>query len=667
MAKRNRKNRRGPTKRAASWLKTRLEPLSRVRISPARFYGAYKRLRRLLPAQPLYLMQAFPMLAALGAAMWVSAVAWNNPSLRNRYEQVGALALSEGNYETARVCYRRLVADDVASQRYRYGLAVTLQNLDQRAHAAALLRSLAPDDDSGYAAAHALVAQNILRAAAPGDTDAMQRAEAHLLRCLRDEPDNADAHLLMGRICMATERPERAEQHWRRAASGSPVAALELASLLNGRGQRDAALPFARSAAEALGRRVAAHPNQRDARLQYADALNLIGDRGRAEQVLHDGVVLQPAGPFKSALALLQYQRATTEGLGQAIAARWLRQAIEVLKTKKNLTTDDHFVLGNAYRALGQPAEAVPHLATVAEQRPEIRSELARVYRAAGDEEGARRVAQAAADDYEARLAQDTTTLKWRLLAADASSALGDHEHAVAMLESEWKKSPAPLLANALARTYTNWWDDVIKTAQTAEQRRGRLTLLRSALTYSPWDAVAIERLLELRRTSKDLGPDVAALLNEMLARGEATAAAHFMIGTDAILRGSDEEARLHLRAARDLEPRSALIANNLAWAEMRASPPDMTRALKAIDDALKMDPGNPRYRETRGQVLVTMERWENAIPDLEAALVAMRGQPQLHKALAEAYRHVGQDALAAQHQKLAETAPPGSQNENAN
>ena len=63
------------------------------------------------------------------------------------------------------------------------------------------------------------------------------------------------------------------------------------------------------------------------------------------------------------------------------------------------------------------------------------------------------------------------------------------------------------------------------------------------------------------------------------------------------------------------------LVANNLAWVLAFSPPVDLPRALELANAAVNKVPNEPRFRGTRGQILARMEKWKEALPDLEEAL----------------------------------------------
>ncbi len=60
-------------------------------------------------------------------------------------------------------------------------------------------------------------------------------------------------------------------------------------------------------------------------------------------------------------------------------------------------------------------------------------------------------------------------------------------------------------------------------------------------------------------------------------------------------------------------------------------------------------------FYDTRGQVYLKMERYTDAIADLETALRQLRGRADIHDRLATAYAAVGDEESAKLHRRRAE------------
>ena len=68
----------------------------------------------------------------------------------------------------------------------------------------------------------------------------------------------------------------------------------------------------------------------------------------------------------------------------------------------------------------------------------------------------------------------------------------------------------------------------------------------------------------------------------------------------------------------------------------------------------MEADKDDFRFRQTRGQILLRLERYQEAVNDLEYALNGMPDVPTIHQSLSKAYDALGNRQLAAFHQRNA-------------
>lgn len=125
--------------------------------------------------------------------------------------------------------------------------------------------------------------------------------------------------------------------------------------------------------------------------------------------------------------------------------------------------------------------------------------------------------------------------------------------------------------------------------------------------------------------------------------------------GTAAAEAGNHEQARTYLKQAVAKDPKNAIAWNNYAYIVMQAKKPDYEDALKAVNKALEILPDEYHFRETRGQILVNMKKWKEAIPDLEYAVNGMPTSRGIHDSLAKAYEAIGEAQLARLHRQQAQ------------
>jgi tetratricopeptide (TPR) repeat protein len=126
-------------------------------------------------------------------------------------------------------------------------------------------------------------------------------------------------------------------------------------------------------------------------------------------------------------------------------------------------------------------------------------------------------------------------------------------------------------------------------------------------------------------------------------------------VGTAAAMSGELEMAKDCLRRATTKDPSRSLAWNNYAWVVLQEPEGDLEDALVAVNKALAIRPEEFRFRETRGQLLVRLGRWQEAVQDLEYAANGMPESRDIHRSLAEAYDALGEKQLAQVHREHAE------------
>jgi predicted Zn-dependent protease len=125
-------------------------------------------------------------------------------------------------------------------------------------------------------------------------------------------------------------------------------------------------------------------------------------------------------------------------------------------------------------------------------------------------------------------------------------------------------------------------------------------------------------------------------------------------IGALAAMHGDMPLARRQLARVVAADPTHAVVWNNYAWALSREPDADPNAALEAVTRALALAPNEFRFRETRGQVLVQLGRWQEAVEDLEFALNGMPDARDVHLALATAYENLKDAEMARIHRQQA-------------
>lgn len=145
----------------------------------------------------------------------------------------------------------------------------------------------------------------------------------------------------------------------------------------------------------------------------------------------------------------------------------------------------------------------------------------------------------------------------------------------------------------------------------------------------------------------------VEALLKPYLASGTLTLMAQIHYAQIKFSQGKINEAKAAYELVHKHHPENLDVANNLAWMYSHFEPFDVDRALELANHVVAAKPNHAAFRETRGQVFVQLERWEEAISDLEFALNGLEQSDEnaeIHNSLAKCYTQVGNERLASMH-----------------
>jgi len=189
----------------------------------------------------------------------------------------------------------------------------------------------------------------------------------------------------------------------------------------------------------------------------------------------------------------------------------------------------------------------------------------------------------------------------------------------------------------------------------TIAERVRVLGMMRVALEKAPKNPRVLTVVSnQVLATLNDDNEQIAAI-REALVKGVSPGVAHFIKGTAALMENDNEVATRELKLASKHMPLSSAVMNNLAVVLLHNGNVDLEQPLKIIEEALKLGKiSPPHYYETRGQILMRMERFEDAIPDLERALTVVKLEKKAHEDLALCYEKVGDIEMSKLHEQAA-------------
>jgi tetratricopeptide (TPR) repeat protein len=436
-----------------------------------------------------------------------------------------------------------------------------------------------------------------------------------------------------------------------------------------------------------LKRLTAMNPERPDYRLYLAMVLEQVGQPARGEALartiapLDDRPSYAPAHLWLARRMLID-QRAEK---GRLEAAE--QHLLKFLKENPS-NVQAKMLIGDLYAMTGRPRQARPYLEEVAGDNPYQLVNLANICKATGDMDECRRRANMAIEAARKVCLANPDNVFYRVQWANAHMAMNDYESALAVLAEGLRpdapgqppegdkdkdrgqdkgKDPAKDKASAqTARENLNTsirhaqalvcvaWADAVALSNKAKPPE-RLAVIERGFTFEPKSFELLSRLADLLQYADgEVGKKVRARLDGLLADGQFPGVIHFALGNDAWKRGKRDEARAEWEKSVASAQFLPLAANNLAYALGFDAPKDLPRAQALVEKALAKAPNDPRVLGTRGQLMTQLERWKEAADDLEAALTGGENTPGIHRALADAYGHLGKRVLEEEHRKKA-------------
>jgi tetratricopeptide (TPR) repeat protein len=340
------------------------------------------------------------------------------------------------------------------------------------------------------------------------------------------------------------------------------------------------------------------------------------------------------------------------------------------------------FVLARLLRALNQPEEAerilVEAVRVGGDLHPEWRVELADWHRQEGKREQARAEYEATILALENAVKDNVHDNERRLRLIQSlrmlglvRCSLGDYQKGKEALDRAIELCNTGRLLTqdqAIANRYkvevgqlllAQYDSTANDPATPPAERFGKLELALSLFPNQP------EVLKRLAASMKLTGPEADAArkkIQDMIDHGTRSAVVYMIWGNYQWEKGNIAESKHYWEKAMAMDDWPAEVANNLAWVTaFHDKPPDLKRALALVDAALQKEPNRPEFRGTRGHILAKMDRFREALAELEAAKAAYAKDPRqarpLYERLAEVCSKLGMEADAKHYKELADKA----------
>ena len=606
-------------------------------------------------------------------AVWIGAELETRTT--ERYRSQANQSLTRGHYDAASLLLRRIVNRNPNDHSAWFQLAQSIHKTGNARHSQQMMRDIAPRTQRGYGPAHIWLARNRLDSTA----GRLQAADfdlvlADLLRVQNNATFKVETAPLLAKLFLRQGRLKDAEPFLDAMAEQGGEQRLAAARSLQLLGRGDQALQEAQKAAGELQALLESDPDNPQRRLQLAECFALSNSPAQGERVLCDGIALEPLGPCRLGLANYYLKWSTQlksndDAQNESQRIGLLTKAVKLFEGQKDLKHNEHLFAAELALAISDARSAQFHLNQTEARHVIPRLNLARLFADQGNLQAARKIASAVLDFCRDQLTsppKDADSLDnqaMRLQAAAAAELLDEVPQAIALLKQIPSPQRSESTSRALSALYVKHWDqqrthsDVQPVSGTDSHPLDDHPLL-AAFRETPWNPKVVDRMLRVARNGSPAAEQMRGFLQDQLARGQAPAVGHLLLGTDAIATNDLPRAIQHLELAFALAPEMPQISNNLAWALAHRQPPDLDRALDLVDEMLEQFPDLAELLDTRGTIYLKRRQWQQAATDFNRVLSVRPKNAQLHRSLATAYRQLGLNDLAESHARKARELP---------
>lgn len=624
------------------------------------------------------------------------------------YKQAVVDADARGDTEAVGIYLAGLVRLRPADKLFRFNHAMHLINNEEKEQGLKALRPLTATGPLGYNKARLWFAQQHLEEERLVPVSAAEH-EAALLAVLKDDSRNLDASRMLSDYYLRTNQLKAAEDRLEQIVEHLPALNYTLVVVKKGLGrQPDQYKKYLINGISYFRQRLVQEPNDQQSRILLAKSLVLGNRTEDAERILREGIAARDTPELRQALTDMLMELAqkliaetpanrnkTAMILTQAL--HWRPDAVEVAVNLMALQEQDSDVPEGAYdasieylqnqesRSLQQDI-ALSRMLTITGQHDDAASLLAdsphrchqteivrakAMYRA-GNIEASLSVVDALIEDFAARESSLSPTdvaiysncfaLKKqfddaRRVVKQAMPRIIESYDVENMTNAEKREAAVQtrLMQQALSRACIAQYDQLLKD-ESFEDAEKAMGLLGEALATNTNGAFVVDRLAEQIVGDGRFSAIADEFINRMLANGVANSQIYNMLGLKALQLENYDRARVLLDRSLSLDRSNPVVLNNLALAIVRGesvSRKDAQRALGLANEVLDLVPGNKDALSTRGEVLIALERWEEARADLESSISKTKDNPVTRGLLVKVFTALGEPGIAKQHQLI--------------
>jgi tetratricopeptide (TPR) repeat protein len=323
------------------------------------------------------------------------------------------------------------------------------------------------------------------------------------------------------------------------------------------------------------------------------------------------------------------------------------------LRTSEGWSMDEREIVMAKYLVGIQALqEAIGYLIKLVPNRPELALTTSILLASSGETQSAQHYAARATEYYRAALRENQADLAIRASLVQALVMQNREEEALQAINEGLLHSNSAEIRQ-LKSDILIMWSHRIKTENKSEASTAkRLDLIFDAVKCSPNRPIVMDAVFDIAmecRTSPN--PDIRNLLAKTVQSVDPDVL-HMIRGTIAAMDGDLDKAIYHLRMAEPSGKTLPVIYNNLASAISSKPGADLLEALRLVELAIRADANQAYFKETRGQILAKLDRHDEALRDLEAAMVHSELLPNILPTMISSCKKLGLDSMANTYQQ---------------
>ena len=387
--------------------------------------------------------------------------------------------------------------------------------------------------------------------------------------------------------------------------------------------------------------------------ISLAEIYEKTGQTERAEFLY---LTLAPDDRYGNPMAHRRLARVLCEKLTPASSRQHLDRALHHLQASRaeNDISPDMLLAWARYSiVVGDRDKARDYLERVVTVFPEVSRNLGTIYLQLGLQEKALSSFSTAKTYLGEQLSRNPKSRSTREDYVSVLIQIGEMDEARNVLETGMEVDPDGNWRVILSEFYVIVHDVMVREGGHSV---GELfDPLAKSLEQEPNSPLALNRLMAY--VSADVKGNVAlrTILSRVVAEAKEPALAHLALGNICCVEHDLDAALFHFERCVAINKKLSIVLNNLAWIlAHNEDHPDLERALAMANAALEENPGFARFLDTRGTILMKMERWKDALADLELAVNGEPNQAEVHDKLSEIYDHLKLPEIALQHRELA-------------